>query len=379
MGIKKATLRTVAVVGGAAGAAYLWWRSRAGAEPVVYTCPECGTEFSSQEELDYHRETVHGVPIVYTCPVCGAEFSSQAELDYHMEMAHGPADIVLSDLVIEPAKLQLGDMVLVSALATNEGQMSGTKAVYLTVNGEAMPPAYVSLDPGETQTMQFSLAPEATGFYTVAVDGLSGGFEVWSPEAYRICPDLLSVERRAIQLPGDWEFYWDVTNNAAFTQVYELTAGSFGTGVFIIRPGETQEHPIPSWETEVRYYLSGLVSPIIAFSGSLAIEIASQGYLGATISVTNITDECQSFAVGGSAYFVAMGSEGPWSHSLGPGETYWDHQRNIVDGEIRINDALWGRIEWVFTATGGYYDWETYDPFVPGNVRDCWVTFGPYG
>jgi uncharacterized C2H2 Zn-finger protein len=53
---------------------------------MAFTCPACGGEFESQEQLDEHTRMEHGSS--FRCPACGAEFESQEQLDEHVRATH---------------------------------------------------------------------------------------------------------------------------------------------------------------------------------------------------------------------------------------------------------------------------------------------------
>jgi uncharacterized C2H2 Zn-finger protein len=53
---------------------------------MAITCPACGAEFETQEQLDEHARAEHSSS--FRCPACGAEFESQQQLDEHVEAAH---------------------------------------------------------------------------------------------------------------------------------------------------------------------------------------------------------------------------------------------------------------------------------------------------
>jgi pyruvate/2-oxoglutarate dehydrogenase complex dihydrolipoamide dehydrogenase (E3) component/uncharacterized C2H2 Zn-finger protein len=53
---------------------------------MALTCPACGAEFETQEQLDEHTKSEHGS--TFRCPACGAEFESQEKLDEHTKSEH---------------------------------------------------------------------------------------------------------------------------------------------------------------------------------------------------------------------------------------------------------------------------------------------------
>ena len=69
-----------------------------------------------------------------------------------------------------------GETVTISAMITNDGGQTGTYTARLTLNGEVVDTATVTLDPGQSQTVIFTLSDMEYGDYEVEVAGLSGGF-----------------------------------------------------------------------------------------------------------------------------------------------------------------------------------------------------------
>jgi len=91
-----------------------------------------------------------------------------------------PAQLVVSDLTISPAEVQPGDGIEISALVVNVGDLQGTRSLELMVDGQSTT-VEVSLGPGGSTTVSFTLTQEVEGTYDVWLDGLSGSFEVLRP------------------------------------------------------------------------------------------------------------------------------------------------------------------------------------------------------
>lgn len=53
---------------------------------MALTCPACGAEFETQEELDEHARTEHSSS--FRCPAYDAEFDSQEQLDERTRTEH---------------------------------------------------------------------------------------------------------------------------------------------------------------------------------------------------------------------------------------------------------------------------------------------------
>jgi len=87
----------------------------------------------------------------------------------------GAAEFTVTDLVIEPATVYVGEPVKISVLVTNIGAKEGVKTV--TLSGDVTAQKSTRLDPGTHWTVSFSYKPQEAGIYHVAVDGLFGTFE----------------------------------------------------------------------------------------------------------------------------------------------------------------------------------------------------------
>jgi len=88
-----------------------------------------------------------------------------------------PAEFTLSNLVITPTVIHLGEEVTISVLISNIGEESGNCTFTLNVKGK-LTTIEVTLAGGESETREFKFTPETEGTYAIEVDGLTGSFEV---------------------------------------------------------------------------------------------------------------------------------------------------------------------------------------------------------
>lgn len=103
-----------------------------------------------------------------------------------------PSDIILSNLIITPTEVYVGEALDISLMAQNIGGLSGSYEVVcqITYGGEVVKTMKktVSLQPGESKPVSFTWTPteplvEATS-YQVSTDGLTGTIIVHpTPEA----------------------------------------------------------------------------------------------------------------------------------------------------------------------------------------------------
>ncbi|GAI63976.1 unnamed protein product, partial [marine sediment metagenome] len=117
-------------------------------------------------------------PVVFTCPHCGATFATQEELNYHIQTEHPEvppvAEFEVSNLVIYPPEVAVGETVTIACTVTNIGGEAGSHTVYL--GGDFAAQQIVTLQPGESRIVSFEVTPEVARSYSVSVDGLYGTF-----------------------------------------------------------------------------------------------------------------------------------------------------------------------------------------------------------
>ncbi|GAI90650.1 unnamed protein product, partial [marine sediment metagenome] len=106
-------------------------------------------------------------------------FATQEELNYHIQTEHPEvppvAEFEVSDLVIYPTQVMVGETVIIACTVTNIGGEAGTKTIICT--GDFVAQRTVTLAPGESTTVSFEVTPEVAKIYSVSVDGLYGSFE----------------------------------------------------------------------------------------------------------------------------------------------------------------------------------------------------------
>ena len=88
-----------------------------------------------------------------------------------------PAELVFSDLAIEPTTASEGETVKISVTVKNTGGSPVTSPVALIINGETEATKTVTLEAGESKVVTFEVSKPA-GKYTVEISGLTGTFEV---------------------------------------------------------------------------------------------------------------------------------------------------------------------------------------------------------
>lgn len=96
----------------------------------------------------------------------------------------GPG-IALTDLVIEPSMVNVGETVTIKVTAINTGDTSESREVTFTINDETVETKTVSLEPGESEELSITVVTGEAGNYSVDVNELHSGFAVIEP----IIPD----------------------------------------------------------------------------------------------------------------------------------------------------------------------------------------------
>jgi len=84
------------------------------------------------------------------------------------------AQIQLEDLTISPEAVNPGQDVTVSVTAVNNSGESLARTINL--GGDFMAQKTITLGPGESQVVAFTVTPSAAATYHVSVDGLTGSF-----------------------------------------------------------------------------------------------------------------------------------------------------------------------------------------------------------
>jgi len=92
-----------------------------------------------------------------------------------------PAVFRVSGLTVSPTEIEVGKNVKVSVMVTNTGEGAGSYAVVLKINQVAEETKTVTLEPGKSTTVEFSVTKRQVGTYSVEISGQSGEFRVKEP------------------------------------------------------------------------------------------------------------------------------------------------------------------------------------------------------
>lgn len=89
-----------------------------------------------------------------------------------------PAEFAISSLQITPTDPVMGETVVITVDIYNSGDLKGSYALGLRINGATVETKSVTLPGGGRETAWFSASERTPGSYTVDVDGLTGTFLV---------------------------------------------------------------------------------------------------------------------------------------------------------------------------------------------------------
>jgi hypothetical protein len=101
-----------------------------------------------------------------------------------------PAAFTATDLAISPAEVAIGEAASITVTVTNNGDLSGTYALVLKVNGTDTDSLSVSLPGHQSVAVTFTLSLDTAGAYTISIDGLSGILTVRALPTPTLTPTL---------------------------------------------------------------------------------------------------------------------------------------------------------------------------------------------
>ena len=90
--------------------------------------------------------------------------------------------LVVSDLSITPSTVETGDPVTITVEVSNDGLLQFSEGITLRVDGSSVESEILTLMPGETETVTWTVSEATAGTYSVEVNGLTDSFTVEEPE-----------------------------------------------------------------------------------------------------------------------------------------------------------------------------------------------------
>ena len=118
-----------------------------------------------------------------------------------------PAEFRVSNLVVAPAEVEVGESVTLRADVENIGEVGGTYTATLKINGVEVETKDIVVAAADTEMILFEITEDAPGTYTVSLDGLTATFEV---TAVVLFSDNFSDETSGWDVytyGGDWAAY----------------------------------------------------------------------------------------------------------------------------------------------------------------------------
>jgi len=91
-------------------------------------------------------------------------------------------ELTVSDLSITPSTVETGDPVTISVEISNDGLLQFSEGVTLKIDGTSEESEMVTLMPGDSETVTWTVSEATSGTYSVEVEGLTGSFTVEEPE-----------------------------------------------------------------------------------------------------------------------------------------------------------------------------------------------------
>ena len=117
-----------------------------------------------------------------------------------------PAAFTVSDLIISPPEVALGEEISISVTVKNTGDLEGIYTVTLKINDVVEAIENVTLAGGATKSVTFKVAEDTEGTYNVKVDGLTGSFSVVAPPPPGV-PWIIIIALLVIAMAAAAAFY----------------------------------------------------------------------------------------------------------------------------------------------------------------------------
>ena len=89
-----------------------------------------------------------------------------------------PPSFTVSNFSISPERVRQGQAVIITAIVTNTGEITGSHALILRVKGIAEAQHDITLEPNKTQDVEFQIVKDTPGFYPVSMENWTGKFVV---------------------------------------------------------------------------------------------------------------------------------------------------------------------------------------------------------
>ena len=121
-----------------------------------------------------------------------------------------PAEFVLSELEASPGDVSVGDEVTVTVDVANIGELEGSHMVVLKVDGEEYEGYNVTLEPGASTVVSFTIVEDDPGSHSVVIGALTSTFNVLQPAEFEISD--LSIAPDQVEEGGEVTISVSVSN-----------------------------------------------------------------------------------------------------------------------------------------------------------------------
>ncbi len=134
-----------------------------------------------------------------------------------------PASFKIVDLSITPKEVDLGEVVSISVLISNTGDLTGSHEVILKIDDVVAETKEVALDGGDSETISFSVALDTAGKHRVDISGLRGTCVVKEPPApAAFTTGALTIYRAEVNIGESVTISVTLTNTGALTGTHEV-------------------------------------------------------------------------------------------------------------------------------------------------------------
>lgn len=131
-----------------------------------------------------------------------------------------------ANLVINPGQVVAGESCTISIAVSNTGKASGTCPVILKLDGAESNKQEVTVGPGETSNVSFTVTGEKPGVVSIDVNGVTGNLKVLKPAEFKL--ENLAVSPGQVRLDQEAKITVDVKNNGEVKGTYRAVLKADG-------------------------------------------------------------------------------------------------------------------------------------------------------
>ena len=262
------------------------------------------------------------------------------------------AEIQVSNLVVKPKEVLVGDPVVVSADIRNTGRAAGEYQATLMVNGDIHETRNLKVPAKGTESVSFTLTPTSLGEYKIALGGLMTIFFVKEG----MLPSLYAGERWVYRVSADKE-----ESEVSYEVMGETTVSGIVTYVVEF----SGKSPLNPYDKGTSFLDKGTLYPLVE-------ELSGTSY-NISVSSDNISVSEKIVVkqlIEGSRWPLAAGKE--WTVS---GSENFTSRNGLV---VTKGERQWSRTfkvegnEEVTTAAGVFHCFKVIERDETGNITGTW-------